>query len=347
MYPDAYEVGVPNQGVQILYEVLNEQPDVLAERTYAVWPDLEALMREHGVPQFTVDAHRPVGAFDLLGAELLHRARLHQHAHRARPRRASRCTRATATSPTRSWSPAATPRSTPSRSPTSSTPRSSATASRPCSRSPRSCAPGRPRAAPAAARSCCCASRAPAASTSRVLRRRLPPRRSHPARRAEPPRRPVAGLQAHRHGPRRVALPEAAAGAARRERARADERRDLPRLHPRLPLLPGRHDHPPGARAQRSHASARWSTTAWRRRATRRSACSASRAPTTARSPSWPRASPTATRAPRPACRCRAPASTRSTSTSPTSSPATAVAAASRSRPRAAASGCARSSTRW
>src|SRR5919202_3272451 len=67
MYPDAYEVGQPNQGVQILYEILNEQPDVLAERTYAVWPDLEALMREHGVPQFTVDGHRPVGVFDVLG----------------------------------------------------------------------------------------------------------------------------------------------------------------------------------------------------------------------------------------------------------------------------------------
>ena len=67
MYPDAYEVGLPNQGVMILYEVLNERPDALAERTYAVWPDLEALMREHGVPQFTVDAHRPVGAFDVLG----------------------------------------------------------------------------------------------------------------------------------------------------------------------------------------------------------------------------------------------------------------------------------------
>src|SRR5690349_19345828 len=67
MYPDAYEVGLPNQGVQILYEVLNEQPDVLAERTYAVWPDLEALMKANGVPQFTVDAHRPVRAFDVLG----------------------------------------------------------------------------------------------------------------------------------------------------------------------------------------------------------------------------------------------------------------------------------------
>ena len=67
MYPDAYEVGLPNQGLQILYEVLNERDDVLAERTYSVWPDMEALMREHGIPQFTVDAHRPVGAFDVLG----------------------------------------------------------------------------------------------------------------------------------------------------------------------------------------------------------------------------------------------------------------------------------------
>ena len=67
MYPDAYEVGLPNQGIMILYEVLNEQADALAERTYAVWPDLEKLMREHGVPQFTVDSHRPVGEFDVLG----------------------------------------------------------------------------------------------------------------------------------------------------------------------------------------------------------------------------------------------------------------------------------------
>jgi radical SAM family uncharacterized protein len=67
MYPDAYEVGVPNQGIQILYEILNERDGVLAERTYSVWPDLEALMRERQVPQFTVDAHRPVRAFDVLG----------------------------------------------------------------------------------------------------------------------------------------------------------------------------------------------------------------------------------------------------------------------------------------
>ena len=66
-YPDAYEVGQPNQGGAILYEILNERDWILAERTYAVWPDLEHLLREHDVPQFTLDAHRPVGAFDLLG----------------------------------------------------------------------------------------------------------------------------------------------------------------------------------------------------------------------------------------------------------------------------------------
>src|SRR6476661_4383472 len=67
MYPDAYEVGLPNQGVMILYEVLNEQPQTLAERTYSVWPDLAKLMRENDVPQFTVDGHRAVRDFDVFG----------------------------------------------------------------------------------------------------------------------------------------------------------------------------------------------------------------------------------------------------------------------------------------
>ncbi len=67
MYPDTYEVGAPNQGVQILYELLNERSDVLCERVYSVWPDLEGLMRERGIPAFTIDSHRPVAAFDLLG----------------------------------------------------------------------------------------------------------------------------------------------------------------------------------------------------------------------------------------------------------------------------------------
>ena len=67
MYPDAYEVGLPNQGVQILYEVLNERDHILAERTYSVWPDMEKVMRDNKIPQFTLDSHRPVRAFDVFG----------------------------------------------------------------------------------------------------------------------------------------------------------------------------------------------------------------------------------------------------------------------------------------
>ena len=51
----------------VVADIVRMEDGVLAERTYSVWPDLEALMRSHGVPQFTVDGHRPVGAFDLLG----------------------------------------------------------------------------------------------------------------------------------------------------------------------------------------------------------------------------------------------------------------------------------------
>ncbi len=69
-YPDAYEIGLPNQGLQILYEILNERDDAVAERTYAPWPDLEALLRARGVPLFSVDTHRPAGAFDLLAFNL-------------------------------------------------------------------------------------------------------------------------------------------------------------------------------------------------------------------------------------------------------------------------------------
>ena len=166
LYPDAYEVGLPNQGIQILYELINERADALAERCYAVWPDLEALMREHGVPAFTVDGHRPIGAFDVLGVSFstelgytnllttLDLAGVPLHADRR-------------TGSTRSSSRAATPRSTRSRSRRSSTRWRSATARRSSARSPTSCATGRPRAAPAGAPSCSCGSRASRAATSR------------------------------------------------------------------------------------------------------------------------------------------------------------------------------------
>jgi len=69
-YPDTYEIGLPNQGLQILYEILNERPDALAERAYAPWTDLEVLLRQHEVPFFSVDSHRAAGDFDVLAFNL-------------------------------------------------------------------------------------------------------------------------------------------------------------------------------------------------------------------------------------------------------------------------------------
>jgi len=70
VYPDAYEVGLPNQGLQILYEILNERADAVAERSYAPWGDMEALMRQRGVPLFSVDTHQPAARFDVLAFNL-------------------------------------------------------------------------------------------------------------------------------------------------------------------------------------------------------------------------------------------------------------------------------------
>ena len=66
IYPDTYEIGLPNQGLQILYEILNERDDAVAERSYAPWIDMEAEMRAASVPLFSVDGHRDGGRFDVL-----------------------------------------------------------------------------------------------------------------------------------------------------------------------------------------------------------------------------------------------------------------------------------------
>lgn len=70
VYPDTYEIGLPNQGLQILYEILNERSDAAAERSYAPWTDLEAELRTAGVPLFSVDTHRAAADFDLMAFNL-------------------------------------------------------------------------------------------------------------------------------------------------------------------------------------------------------------------------------------------------------------------------------------
>src|SRR5438477_9062868 len=70
VYPDAYEIGLPNQGLQILYEILNERPDAVAERAYSPWTDMESTMRAAGLPLFSVDTHRAARDFDVLAFNL-------------------------------------------------------------------------------------------------------------------------------------------------------------------------------------------------------------------------------------------------------------------------------------
>lgn len=69
-YPDTYEVGFPNQGLQILYEIINESNNGEAERAYAPWVDLEKIMREESIPFFSVDTHRPADEFDVIAFNL-------------------------------------------------------------------------------------------------------------------------------------------------------------------------------------------------------------------------------------------------------------------------------------
>jgi radical SAM family uncharacterized protein len=71
-YPDAYEVGQPNQGIQILYELVNGLPTALAERAYAPWIDLEERMRARAIPTFSLEHHLPLWAFDVFAVTLPH-----------------------------------------------------------------------------------------------------------------------------------------------------------------------------------------------------------------------------------------------------------------------------------
>ncbi len=66
----AYEIGLPNLGLQILYAILSERADAVAERAYAPWVDMEAAMRAAGVPLFSVEQHLPADAFDVLAFNL-------------------------------------------------------------------------------------------------------------------------------------------------------------------------------------------------------------------------------------------------------------------------------------
>jgi radical SAM family uncharacterized protein len=70
VFPDIYDLGMSNLGLAILYDLLNQRSDVLAERAFAAWHDMEAAMREAGVPLFSLETKHSLGDFDILGISL-------------------------------------------------------------------------------------------------------------------------------------------------------------------------------------------------------------------------------------------------------------------------------------
>jgi radical SAM family uncharacterized protein len=69
-YPDVYEVGMSHLGLRILYHILNDHPDYLAERAFAPWPDMEQALREAGTPLLSLESERPLGEFAVVGFTL-------------------------------------------------------------------------------------------------------------------------------------------------------------------------------------------------------------------------------------------------------------------------------------
>ena len=69
-FPDVYEVGMSHLGLRVLYHILNDLEGIAAERVFAPWPDMEALMRTSNVPLVTLETATPLAACDIIGFTL-------------------------------------------------------------------------------------------------------------------------------------------------------------------------------------------------------------------------------------------------------------------------------------
>jgi radical SAM family uncharacterized protein len=69
-FPDIYDLGMSNLGIMILYEQVNNQPDMLAERVFSPWVDMEAIMRQLNIPLYSLETRHRIRDFDLLGISL-------------------------------------------------------------------------------------------------------------------------------------------------------------------------------------------------------------------------------------------------------------------------------------
>lgn len=66
-FPDIYEIGMSNLGLQILYDIVNKHPDFVAERSFAPWIDMAKAMKETELPLLSLETATPVRDFDVVG----------------------------------------------------------------------------------------------------------------------------------------------------------------------------------------------------------------------------------------------------------------------------------------
>lgn len=70
VFPDIYDIGMSNLGLAILYELINQRSDALAERAYSPWVDMEAAMRKASIHLYSLESRHPLSAFDIIGISL-------------------------------------------------------------------------------------------------------------------------------------------------------------------------------------------------------------------------------------------------------------------------------------
>lgn len=66
-FPDLYDVGMSYYGFQILYHLLNQEKNIVAERVYAPWPDFEEELKKNSIPLFSLENHVGLKDFDIVG----------------------------------------------------------------------------------------------------------------------------------------------------------------------------------------------------------------------------------------------------------------------------------------
>jgi radical SAM family uncharacterized protein len=70
VFPDIYDLGQSNLGMALLYDLLNQRADIVAERAFAPWVDLEAALRADGLPLFSLENKRALSDFEIVGVSL-------------------------------------------------------------------------------------------------------------------------------------------------------------------------------------------------------------------------------------------------------------------------------------